>query len=53
MDADGLDVSGNVTADLSQLDTTTPGTYEVVLTVTDYVGNEGTVTLNVTVAAAQ
>ncbi|MCI9219871.1 MAG: hypothetical protein HFH94_09060 [Lachnospiraceae bacterium] len=53
VDADGLDVSGNVTADLSQLDTTTPGSYEVVLTVTDYAGNEGTVTLSVTVAAAE
>ena len=52
VDADGLDVSGNITADLSQLDTTTPGTYEVVLTVADYVGNETAVTLNVTVAAA-
>lgn len=51
VDADGLDVSANITADLSQLDTTTPGTYEVVLTVADYVGNETAVTLNVTVAA--
>jgi len=52
VDADGLDVSGNVTADLSQLDTTTPGTYEVVLTVADYAGNETGITLNVTVSAA-
>lgn len=52
VDADGLDVSGSVKADLSQLDTTTPGTYEVALTVTDYAGNETVVTVNVTVAAA-
>lgn len=52
VDADGLDVSGNVKADLSQLDTTTPGEYVVALTVTDYAGNEATVTVNVTVAAA-
>ncbi len=53
VDADGLDVSGNVTADLSQLDTTTPGTYEVVLTVADFAGNESTVTLEVTVSAGE
>ena len=49
VDADGLDVSDNIEADLSQLDTTTPGTYEVVITVKDYAGNESTATLNVTV----
>lgn len=53
VDADGIDVSGNITADLSELDTTTPGTYNVVLTVTDYAGNEGTVTVEVTVKAAE
>ncbi len=53
VDADGLDVSGNVTADLSQLDTTTPGTYEVILTVADHAGNESTVTLEVTVSAGE
>lgn len=49
VDADGIDVSGNITADLSVLDTTTPGDYEVVLTVTDYAGNEANVTVTVTV----
>lgn len=53
VDADGLDVSGNITADLSELDTTTPGSYNVVLTVKDYAGNEGTVTIEVTVKAAE
>jgi len=53
VDADGVDVSDNITADLSELDTTTPGTYNVVLTVTDYAGNEGTVTVAVTVSAAE
>ena len=52
-DADGLDVKDNVTADLSQLDTTTPGTYEVVLTVADHAGNEANVTLEVTVSAGE
>lgn len=51
VDADGLDVKDSVTADLSELDTTTAGTYNVVLTVTDYVGNTGSETLEVTVAA--
>lgn len=53
VDADGLDVKDNVTADLSELDTTTPGTYNVVLTVADYAGNEGKVTVAVTVKAAE
>ena len=44
VDADGIDVSGTVAADLSELDTTTPGTYNVALTVTDYAGNTGSVT---------
>ena len=49
VDADGLDLSGNVRADLSTLDSSTQGTYEVVLTVTDYVGNETKVTATVIV----
>lgn len=52
VDKDGLDVSGNIVADLSELDTTTAGTYNVVITVTDFAGNEAQVTLEVTVAAA-
>lgn len=51
VDADGLDISGNISADLSELDTTTAGTYNVVLTVTDYAGNTESATLEVTVAA--
>lgn len=53
VDADGLDVMDSITADLSELDTTTAGTYNVVVTVTDYVGNTGSATLEVTVAAAE
>lgn len=51
VDADGIDISGSISADLSELDTTTPGTYNVVITVTDYAGNTASVTLEVTVAA--
>lgn len=50
-DVDGIDVSDTITADLSELDTTTPGTYNVALTVTDYAGNTGSATIEVTVAA--
>lgn len=50
-DVDGIDVKDSVTADLSELDTTTPGTYNVALTVTDYAGNTGSVTVAVTVVA--
>lgn len=53
VDADGLDVSGNITADISNLDTSTPGDYDVVITVTDYAGNSSNVTLTVTVAEAE
>ena len=48
-DADGLDVSSGVKADLSTLDTSTAGTYNVNITVTDFAGNEATVTVAVTV----
>lgn len=53
VDADGLDVKSSVTADLSELDTTTPGTYNVKLTVTDFAGNTADITVEVTVAAAE
>lgn len=49
VDADGINVKSSVTADLSSLDTTTPGTYSVKLTVTDYAGNTADVTVDVTV----
>ena len=51
VDASGLDLKAKVVADLSELDATTLGTYNVVLTVSDYVGNETVVTVPVTVAA--
>ncbi len=43
-DADGLDLSANVRADLSTLDSSAQGTYEVKITVTDYAGNSTVVT---------
>lgn len=49
VDADGLDLSGNVRADLSTLDSSTQGTYDVKITVTDYVGNTAEVTVQVIV----
>ena len=49
VDADGINIKSSVTATLSTLDTTTPGTYAVPLTVTDYAGNKAEVTVNVTV----
>lgn len=52
-DADGLDLKGKITADISTLDTSTPGDYSVEITVTDYAGNETTETITVNVAAAE
>ena len=49
VDADGLDVSANAVADLSTLDATTPGTYDVKITVTDFAGNTTEVTVQVVV----
>ena len=48
-DADGLDIKNNIVPDLSELDTTTPGEYNVELTLTDYAGNETRETIVVTV----
>ena len=53
VDADGIDVKSNVTADLSDLDTTTPGEYDLPLTVKDFAGNETTVTIKVQVKAGE
>lgn len=53
VDADGLNIKKNVSADLSTLDATTPGEYEVDLSVTDFAGNETTVTVTVTVATPE
>ena len=50
-DADGLDLKNMIKADLSELDTTTPGEYDVELTVTDYAGNETKQTITVTVGS--
>lgn len=51
VDADGVDVTPNVVPDLSTLDTSTAGTYDVAVTVTDYAGNVTTVTVQVKVVA--
>lgn len=51
-DVAGLNLSENITADWSTLDTSTPGTYDVVVTVTDYAGNTTDVTLSIEVASA-
>lgn len=50
VDAAGLNLSENITADWSTFDTSTPGTYDVVVTVTDYAGNSTDVTLSIEVA---
>ena len=50
-DADGLDLKKVVTADVSQLDTSSPGEYPVVLTVMDYAGNITNVEITVSVVA--
>lgn len=50
-DADGLDVSANVTADMSTLDASTPGDYTVKLTVTDFAGNSADLEITVKVVA--
>ncbi|MCR5755850.1 MAG: hypothetical protein K6G30_13690 [Acetatifactor sp.] len=52
-DANGLDLKDRVKADLSELDTTTPGEYSVVISVTDYAGNETSETITVTVSAQE
>lgn len=48
-DADGLDIKANIKADLSELDTTTAGEYNVELTLKDYAGNETKTTIVVKV----
>lgn len=50
-DADELDVKANVKADVSNLDTTTPGEYDVKLTVTDFAENATEITVKVKVVA--
>ena len=53
VDADGLDIKANVVADMSELDTSFPDFYYVVLTVTDYAGNTAEVEIEVEVVAAE
>ena len=48
-DKDGLDVKHSVFADLSELNTTQPGSYNVVITVRDYAGNQTVATVAVEV----
>lgn len=48
-DKDGLDVKENIAADLSELDTTAEGNYNVVISVKDFAGNEAKQTIVVTV----
>lgn len=49
VDKDGLNISKNIEADLSLLDTTTKGEYDVELTLTDFVGNTAQTILKVKV----
>ncbi len=51
VDADGVSVLTNIKADLSTIDTTTAGEYNVKLTVTDFAGNAAEVTVKVVVVA--
>ncbi|MGL4737439.1 MAG: hypothetical protein ACRCW2_08315 [Cellulosilyticaceae bacterium] len=48
-DKDGLNLMSKVVADLSELDTTTKGEYDVALTVTDFAGNTSEVMVKVEV----
>ena len=48
-DADGIDISGNISADTGWLDVTEAGEYPVDLVATDYVGNKAEVTITVKV----
>ncbi|MBQ3110400.1 MAG: hypothetical protein IJC69_04605 [Clostridia bacterium] len=48
-DADGINISGNISADTGWLDVTEAGEYPVVLVATDYVGNETEVVITVKV----
>lgn len=49
VDKDGFDLKGNITADIGFLDVTTPGEYEVLLTLTDFAGNTAELSITVTV----
>ncbi|MDO5326295.1 MAG: extracellular solute-binding protein [Clostridia bacterium] len=49
--ADGLDLMDKITANVSELDTSTPGEYPVEIVVTDYNYNTANVTITVSVVA--
>ena len=51
VDADGLDIKANIEADTSELDTSFPDFYYVILSVTDYAGNTAEVEIEVEVVA--
>lgn len=44
-DIDGIPVHNNIEADLSDVNTTAPGEYDIILTVTDYAGNTASQTV--------
>lgn len=48
-DADGIDISSNITADVGWLDVTKTGTYPVDIVATDFAGNSVSATIYVTV----
>ena len=53
VDKDGIVLNSRVEADLSELDTTTAGTYNVSLTVTDYANNKASITIEVEVVKGE
>jgi hypothetical protein len=48
-DKDGLDIKESLSADLSELDVTTPGEYPVAITVADFAGNTAQIEITVVV----
>lgn len=50
LDSNGFDITRNIVADISELDTTTPGTYKVKITVSDFAGNSSQTEVSVVVA---
>ncbi|MDR0553505.1 MAG: hypothetical protein LBG76_01720 [Treponema sp.] len=49
VDKDGIDIKDTITVDVSGFDSSTPGTYNVTVTATDFAGNAANITLPVTV----
>lgn len=52
-DSNGFDIKFSAKADVSKLDTTTPGKYPVEITVTDFAGNTAKASFEVTVEKAE